>query len=163
MTVSPPAGPGPAQGTGPLVRSARPADVASIAACLAGGQLVPGAEDPADLAPYSAALAEAQRAPSDVLVAEVDGRVVGVCQLVVFRHLSHRGGLCAELESVHVLADQRGRGIGAALAAAAEARARSLGCYRLQLTSNRVRLDAHRFWRRQGYEESHVGFKKPLG
>ena len=97
-----------------------------------------------------------------MLVAEQDGVVVGVCQLIVFRHLQGRGGLCAELESVHVHPDHRGRGIGSVLVRDAVARARAVGCYRVQLTSNRARPEAHRFYERLGFVPSHVGFKLPL-
>ena len=83
-------------------------------------------------------------------------------QLLVFRHLQHRGGLCAELESVHVREDHRSRGIGAALVSAAEDLARERGCYRVQLTSNNARHDAHRFYETHGYTATHQGFKKLL-
>ena len=90
---------------------------------------------------------------------EVDRQVVGVCQLIVFRHLQARGGLCAEIESVHVHPDHRGTGVGTTLVRAAIDRARDLGCYRVQLTSNGRRPDALRFYERLGFTPSHVGFK----
>ncbi len=55
-------------------------------------------------------------------MAEVEGEVVGVCQLIVFRHLQARGGLCAEIESVHVHPDHRGSGVGSALLRAPSSR-----------------------------------------
>jgi GNAT superfamily N-acetyltransferase len=97
-----------------------------------------------------------------VLVAEVDGEVAGVCQLVVFRHLQARGGRCAELESLHVDPARRSQGIGGALLEAAVARAAALGCYRVQLTSNKARTDAQRFYARHGFVASHEGYKRPL-
>jgi GNAT superfamily N-acetyltransferase len=87
------------------------------------------------------------------------GEVVGLCQLIVFRHLQSRGGRCAEIESVHVHPDHRGAGIGGALVRRAIERARELGCYRVQLTSNSARTDAHRFYERLGFVPSHVGYK----
>jgi GNAT superfamily N-acetyltransferase len=98
----------------------------------------------------------------EVLVAELDGEVVGVCQVLIFQHFQHTGGWCCEVESVHVRDDVRGRGIGAALMGAAEELAIERGCYRVQLTSNTKREDAHRFYRRLGYTQSHQGFKKLL-
>jgi GNAT superfamily N-acetyltransferase len=80
----------------------------------------------------------------------------------VFRHLQARGGLCAEIESVHVHPDWRSRGMGRVLMSAAIARARALGCYCVQLTSNRARPDAHRFYAALGFEDSHRGFKLML-
>jgi GNAT superfamily N-acetyltransferase len=95
-------------------------------------------------------------------VAERAGEVVGVCQVMVFPRFQHTGAWCCELESVHVRDDQRGRGVGAAALAASEDLAREQGCYRIQLTSRNVRVDAQRFYRANGYEPVSQGFKKPL-
>lgn len=144
------------------IRTAGPDDACALAALLAGGALSV-TEDVGDLAPYRDALGEIATTPgAEVLVAEVDGVVVGMCQLVMFRHLQARGGRCAELESVFVDAGQRGGGIGARLVAAAVELARGAGCYRVQLTSNVARTDAHRFWVRNGFDQSHLGFKQYL-
>jgi len=143
------------------VRAATESDLARLVELLEHGSLIEGKEDPTDLALYRAALAEIERGPGGVLVAETGGKVVGVCQLIVFRHLQSRGGLCAEIESVHVHPDHRGRGIGGVLMSAAVVRARELGCYRVQLTSNKARPDAHRFYEGLGFDASHQGFKLP--
>ena len=150
---------------GLLIRRATEADLARAVELLVLGALPGGparVEDPADVAPYAATLREIDRAAGAVLVAERDGEVIGVCQLIVFRHLQASGGLCAEIESVHVHPDQRGNGVGTALLGAAVQRARTLGCYRVQLTSNAQREDAHRFYERLGFSPSHVGFKMLL-
>jgi GNAT superfamily N-acetyltransferase len=146
------------------IRSARPDDLARMVELLQLGSLV-GGDDEDDVDDgYATALVEIQATPGcDVLVAAMDGVVVGVCQLIVFRHLQHRGGRCAEVESVHVHPDHRGTGVGALLLEAAVERARAAGCYRVQLTSNVARVDAHRFYRRQGFEPTHLGFKRVLG
>ena len=141
------------------IRPAHPDDAGAVAGLLAGGS-IRADEDPGHPAPYRAAIEEiAAHPPGAVLVAEVDGAVAGVCQLIVFRHIQERGGLCAEIESVHVAEPQRGKGIGSVLLAAAVERARAAGCYRVQLTSNKARPDAHRFYLRHGFEPSHEGFK----
>jgi GNAT superfamily N-acetyltransferase len=133
-----------------------------LAAILAGGSRR-AIEDPSDPAPYAAALEEIAATPgTDVLVAELDGSVVGMCQLITFRHVQQRGGRCAEIESMHVAESHRGRGIGTVILEAAVDRARRLGCYRIQLTSNNVRSDAHRFYARHGFTASHEGFKRLL-
>jgi GNAT superfamily N-acetyltransferase len=64
---------------------------------------------------------------------------------------------------VNVAAEHRSAGIGTALLEAAVQRARQAGCYRVQLTSNVLRTDAHRFYQRHGFEPTHVGFKRHLG
>ena len=148
-----------------VLRPADEADLARIVELLRLGA-VPGGpastEAPSDLAPYRAALREIARTCGTVLVAEKAAQVVGVCQLIVFRHLQSRGGLCAEIESLHVHPDHRGAGVGAALLREAVDRARAQGCYRVQLTSNSARPDAHRFYERFGLSPSHVGFKLPI-
>ncbi len=148
-----------------VIRDGAQADLGRIVELLSLGA-VPGVpadvEDAADLGRYASALNEIEDAGDAVLVAEVGGLVVGVCQLIVLRHLQHRGGRCAEIESVHVHPDFRGWGIGSALLRDAAERARRLGCYRVQLTSDAVRHDAHRFYERLGFAPSHVGFKMLL-
>jgi GNAT superfamily N-acetyltransferase len=147
---------------GIAIRTARASDTPRLAALLAGGTLR-GGEDPADLPAYLSALEEIAATPgSEVLVAEVDGEVVGMCQLIMFRHLQERGGRCAEIESVHVDEAYRSSGIGGVLLEAAVERAAAAGCYRVQLASNRAREAAHRFYQRHGFEPTHVGFKRYL-
>ena len=150
---------------GLVIRRATEADLARavelfVLGAPPGG--VPRMEDAADVGPYAAALREIDGAGGAVLVAERDGEVIGVCQLIVFRHLQAGGGLCAEIESVHVHPDHRGGGVGTALLGVAVGHARSLGCYRVQLTSNSRREDAHRFYERLGFSPTHVGFKMLL-
>ena len=151
---------------GLVIRPATEADLGRVVELLTLGAPPGGRpldEDPVDLAPYRRALREIEAGDGALLVAELDGSVVGVCQLIVFRHVQARGGRCAEIESVHVHPDQRGTGVGAALMGHAIEQARALGCYRVQLTSNAARQDAHRFYERLGFVPSHVGFKLPLG
>jgi GNAT superfamily N-acetyltransferase len=151
--------------TGLAIRPADEADLARIAELLTLGAVPggpPSTETPDDVGPYRAAWHDLGAHGGAVLVADLAGVVVGVCQLIVFRHLQARGALCAEIESVHVHPEHRGRGVGGALLGDAIARARGLGCYRVQLTSNTARPDAHRFYERLGFVPSHVGFKMLL-
>ena len=159
----------------PAIRGARPADVPGLVELLIQGALVEGTEGPAEdsdqagiedpyrVASYETALVEIQATTGcDVLVAELDEAVVGMCQLIVFRHFQAVGGRCAEIESVHVHPHWRGRGIGGRLVEEAVARATAWGCYRIQLTSNKARADAHRFYERHGFVASHEGYKRVL-
>ncbi len=145
------------------IRDARTTDLPGVIEMLDHGALVDGKEDPGDPRPYEAALAEIDATPGwALLVAEAGGLVVGTCQLIVFRHIQAVGGRCAEVESVHVRAEWRGRGIGGLLVEEAVARAVALGCYRVQLTSNKARTDAHRFYGRHDFVASHEGYKRLL-
>ena len=156
--------PSPSTADDLVIRDATEADLGRLAELMNLGRVagrVPR-ETPGDIAPYARALREIHGSDGGVLVAQLDGEVVAVCQLVVFRHLQAQGGRCAEIESVHVHPDRRAQGIGTMLMEAAIGRARAVGCYRVQLTSNEVRHDAHRFYERLGLTASHLGFKLSL-
>ena len=96
-----------------------------------------------------------------VLVAELDGEVVGVASLYV-RHLLTLDAPLARLASMVVGEGRRSQGIGERLVLAAEAIAREAGCDRMEVTSNEKRTRAHAFYRRLGYEERPKRFIKPL-
>jgi GNAT superfamily N-acetyltransferase len=74
--------------------------------------------------------------------------------------LTGRGALRVKIESVKVGSALRSQGIGAAMMAHAESEARRRGARLVELTSNKVRGDAHRFYERLGFARSHEGFKK---
>ena len=145
-----------------LIRAIELGDVGDAVRVAMASMTSPQFEDPENVAAYWAAVERTRGAGGEVFVAVSDGEVVGLCQVMILAHFQRTGGWCGEVETVHVRADQRGRGVGAALLVAAEALARERGCYRIQLTSNLVRPDAHRFYERQGYVPSHQGFKKYL-
>jgi GNAT superfamily N-acetyltransferase len=145
-----------------LIRAIALGDVSAASLVVQGGSLSPQAENEENVDEYWRAVEENRRRRGEVLVAEVDGEVVGICQVIIFPHFQHTGGWCCELESVHVRSDLRGHGVGAKLLEAAEALARREGCYRMQLTSRNVRTDAHRFYEAHGFEQTSQGFKKML-
>jgi GNAT superfamily N-acetyltransferase len=143
-----------------LVRPIDYNDVAAAIELLKGGSLTPEFEDDTKINDYWSAVEETRRQRGDVVVAEMDAEVVGVCQVIIFQHFQHAGGWCCEIESVHVRSDMRSRGIGAQMLLAAEELAQDRGCYRIQLTSRNVREDAHRFYLAHGYGQTSQGFKK---
>lgn len=97
-----------------------------------------------------------------LIVAELDGEVVGTLQISVLPGLARFGMKRAILENVHIRADQRGTGLGTRMVQWAIERCREAGCGMVQLTSNKVRKDAHRFYVKLGFEQSHEGFKLML-
>ncbi len=145
-----------------VIRPIEVTDVTAASLVIQGGSLTPDAEHELEVDAYWRAVEETRRRRGEVLVADADGEVVGFCQVLVFPHFQHTGGWCCELESVHVREDHRGRGVGGRLLGAAEALARDRGCYRMQLTSRNVRVDAHRFYLIHGFELTSQGFKKLL-
>jgi ribosomal protein S18 acetylase RimI-like enzyme len=109
-----------------------------------------------------ALLAIADDPNNALLVAELDGRVVGAFQLTLIQHVAYRGGRVAQIENVIVDPDARGRGIGEAMMRWAIDEARRRACFRVQLTTNKVRRRAHRFYERLGFVASHEGMKLAL-
>lgn len=92
-------------------------------------------------------------------VAELDGRRVGTIQITFTPGLGLGGTWRSTLESVHVVAEERSKGLGGAMVRWAVEQCRERGCYMVQLTSNKARTDAHRFYNRLGFAQSHEGFK----
>ena len=98
----------------------------------------------------------------DLLVGELDGVIVCTAQVTWMRMLSADGGLYCQVEAVRTASTMRGRGIGALLMESIEGEARKRGAARIQLTSNKERTRAHKFYEELGYVASHVGMKKYL-
>lgn len=92
-------------------------------------------------------------------VAELEGKVVGTLQITRIPGLSRSGAWRGLLENVFVDPNVRGQGLGTKLVRWAINRCRELDCSLVQLTSNKLRLDAHRFYARLGFEATHEGFK----
>ncbi|MDB5612538.1 MAG: family N-acetyltransferase [Devosia sp.] len=121
--------------------------------------------DPASLDDprYRASFDEITSDPNHrLIVAERDGEVVGTLQISFIPGLPNFGMKRGTLENVHVRADQRGSGLGTELIFWAIERCREAGSGVVQLTSNKVRLDAHRFYEKLGFTKSHEGFKLKL-
>jgi GNAT superfamily N-acetyltransferase len=149
-----------------VLRRALPADVTAIVDLLAADQLGAsrdGVRDAADLAAYEAAFRAIDADPAQLLVvAEAGGRVVGTLQLTFIPGLARRGALRAQIEAVRVADSARGEGVGSAMLDWAIDEARQRGCALVQLTTDKSRTDAHRFYRRLGFIASHDGMKLAL-
>ncbi|WP_438008706.1 GNAT family N-acetyltransferase [Sorangium sp. So ce321] len=112
---------------------------------------------------YREALAAIAEDPNNaLLVAEVEGRVVGAFHLTIIQYVANHGGRVAQVENVIVDPSQRSRGVGEVMMRWAIDEARRRGCFRVQLTSNKTRLRAHRFYQRLGFVASHEGMKLKL-
>lgn len=97
-----------------------------------------------------------------LIVAELDGEVVGTLQISYLPGLPNFGMKRGLLENVHIRGDLRGGGHGSTMVKWAIERCREAGCGLVQLTSNKIRLDAHRFYEKLGFAKSHEGFKLKL-
>ena len=152
-------------GTFRLRRAAR-ADLPAILRLLADDQLGSSREDAAELAPYEAAFAAIDADPAHLLLVgdltPADGagaRVVATFQLSFLPGLSRRGSWRAQLEAVRVAGELRGQGVGAAMVQWALEESRRRGCSLVQLTTDKSRTAAHRFYERLGFAASHEGMK----
>ena len=146
------------------LRRATADDVAAIVALLAADQLGATRDGDADLRPYQAAFDQIDADPAQLLLvaATADDQPVATMQLTVIPGMARRGSLRAQIEAVRVDGAHRGNGLGAAMFAWAIDEARRRGCALVQLTSDKSRTDAHRFYDRLGFTRSHDGFKLAL-
>jgi GNAT superfamily N-acetyltransferase len=94
-----------------------------------------------------------------LLVACLDGEVVGTLQLSFLPNMSYQGGWRSLVETVRVDASKRGLGIGNAFIQHAINLSKAKGCHMVQLTTNKQRDDAIRFYERLGFTASHEGMK----
>jgi len=146
-------------------RDATPADLPFIAA-LGDADAVAAARDP-----LRDTVAEEQREAlaaitadpcHRLLVVERDGEPVGSFQLSFIPGVSRQGAWRGQIESVRVVEHLRGQGIGEAMMRWAVAQCREKGCGVVQLTSDKQREAAHRFYERLGFQPTHTGFKLKL-
>ena len=147
------------------IRAARREDIPAIVALFAADEVGGHGDttDPAALPGYEAAYDRIAESPADTLyVAELDGEVVGTFQTTQITTMTGRGGSSLTVEAVQTRADMRGRGIGEAMMRFAVERGREAGVRLVQLSSNAARTDAHRFYKRLGFVQSHVAFKMKL-
>jgi GNAT superfamily N-acetyltransferase len=103
---------------------------------------------------------EFQRYPSYRLfvACEAGGSVVGTYALLVMHNLAHLGTPSAIAEDVVVSAERQGQGIGRALMAHALQQARTAGAYKLALSSNSKRTQAHAFYTALGFQQHGLSF-----
>lgn len=152
-------------GTNLLIREARESDLAAVIALFAADALG-GHGDTTDPAAYDDYLRAFRtiRSSSDqaLYVAELAGEAVGTFQTMITTSLTGRGSSAMIIEAVQTRGDLRGQGIGAAMIEFCITEAKSRGMRMVQLTSNAVRKDAHRFYERLGFKPSHLGFKMAL-
>ena len=150
---------------GLVIRAAREGDLHRVVELIHLGAFSASGENPGPPLPdgYRRAFAEIEADPNAMLmVAESAGEVVGTFSLAFIPNISNGGGRVAQIESVHVAEAWRGKGAGEAMLQWAIAESKARGCFRLQLTSNKGRKDAHRFYERLGFAKSHEGMKLKL-
>ncbi|TDW90927.1 putative N-acetyltransferase YhbS [Kribbella pratensis] len=146
-----------------VIRRATASDVAAIVAMIADDQLGATRESLDDLTPYLAAFEQIDADSNQLLmVADRNGEVIGTLQLTIIPGLSRRGSTRGLIEAVRVAAPARGSGLGTMLVRWAVEESRTRGCSLVQLTSDKSRTNAHRFYTNLGFANTHEGFKLKL-
>jgi GNAT superfamily N-acetyltransferase len=95
----------------------------------------------------------------ELTVVEMNGEKVATFHLSFIQYLTYQGGLRAQIEAVRTNSAYRGQGIGTKVFEYAIARAKEKGCHMVQLTSDKKRPDAIRFYESLGFVASHEGMK----
>jgi ribosomal protein S18 acetylase RimI-like enzyme len=145
------------------LREARRDEVRQIVEMLIDDDLGQSREDLADLTPYLQGFDAIAADPSNTqYVWEENGEILGCLQLTVIPGIGQRGLRRAQVEGVRVKGARRGLGVGQKMMQAVMAIARERGCDIMQLTTNKTRKDAQRFYEQLGFTKSHEGMKVKL-
>lgn len=147
------------------IRTATRGDLPAIIAMLANDHLGSKREHYTDPLPdvyYSAFDAIDGDPNNEVVVAEHDGKIIGTLQLTLIPNLTYQGGVRALIEGVRVDSTMRSVGIGRILFEWAIEEAKKKGCHMVQLTADKTRPDAHRFYESLGFSATHEGMKLHL-
>ena len=146
-------------------RDATPDDLGFIVRLIVDDSVVPTDDRPDEpqhpryLAAFEAIAADPNQR---LVIAELDDRPIGTQQLSFIPGINRLGEWRCLIEAVHIAPERRSKGYGGEMIGWAIDEARARGCGLVQLTSNKQRLDAHRFYERLGFKKSHEGFKLAL-
>lgn len=138
---------------------AEPSDIDAIVSLLRDDPL--GAvRETGSVEVYREAFAELQNDPNQFLcVAKDQSEVVGTMQITIIPGFARAGARRGMIEAVRVASHRRSEGIGEVMFQWAIAYCRERGCALVQLTTDKSRPDAHRFYDRLGFVASHIGYK----
>ena len=148
-----------------IFRLAKRGDLPAIVCMLADDDLGSQRERYEDPLPesYYMAFEQIDKDPNhELVVAELESKVIGTLQLMFLPSISFQGGLRTQVESVRVDKKYRGQGIGSELMKWTIERARQRGAHVVQLTTHKSREETHRFYKRLGFEGTHLGMKLSL-
>ncbi|MER5703254.1 GNAT family N-acetyltransferase [Micromonospora sp. NPDC002296] len=146
-----------------IFREAVRADLPALIALLADDMLGKARDFTEVDEAYERAFADISADPRNhLVVADDDGVLVGCMQITYIPGLGRHGAERSLIEAVRVRSDRRGQGLGREMMRWAIDRAERRGCALVQLTTDKTRTDAHRFYRSLGFVATHEGMKLPL-
>jgi ribosomal protein S18 acetylase RimI-like enzyme len=149
----------------PTIRRATEADLEALVDLLADDEFGRQREDPSRPldAAYRAAFRELDADPNQVLVVlDLAGEPIGCLQITIIAGLAQRGSRRGQIEEVRIASARRNRGLGKWMLEHAVEECRKRGCSIVQLTTNKLRIDARRFYEQLGFVASHEGMKLTL-
>ncbi len=94
-----------------------------------------------------------------IVVENINSDILGTLQLSFIQYLTYQGGIRAQIEAVRIRKDQRGKGIGQKMFEWAIQRAQQKGAHLLQLTTDKKRPEAIKFYEKLGFKATHEGMK----
>ncbi|MGC9669833.1 N-acetyltransferase family protein [Planosporangium sp. 12N6] len=146
-----------------IFREAVRADLPAVVALLADDVLGKARDFAVVDEAYERAFADIDADPRNFLVVADDGGEVVAClQITYIPGLGRHGAERCLIEAVRVRSDRRGHGLGRQFVTWAIEQAKARGCGLVQLTTDKSRVDAHRFYARLGFVASHEGMKLVL-
>ena len=147
-----------------IIRKAILSDITDIIAMLADDPLGALREDLQHLEKYEQAyhIINKDHNQELMVVENESGEIIGTFHLTFLQYLTHQGSMRAQIESVRVREDYRGKGIGEKMFQWAINRAKEKGAHLVQLTSDKKRPDAVRFYEKLGFAASHEGLKRSI-
>ena len=147
-----------------IFRKAILSDITDIIAMLADDPLGALREDLQHLEKYEQAyhIINKDHNQELIVVENESGEIIGTFHLTFLQYLTHQGSIRAQIESVRVREDYRGKGIGEKMFQWIINRAKEKGAHLVQLTSDKKRPDAIRFYEKLGFTASHEGMKRSI-
>jgi len=143
-------------------RPATEKDIVSIVSMLADDELGAKRENFVDPIPaaYTNAFEQINTdSNQELIVVEEENEIVGTLQLSFIQYLTYQGGVRSQIEAVRIRKDKRGGGLGEKMFLWAIDRAKERGAHLLQLTTDKQRPDALRFYEKLGFKGTHEGMK----
>ena len=97
-----------------------------------------------------------------IYVTVAEGKVIGTFSLLIMDNLAHLGAPSGIVEDVVVHSSWRGQGIGKQMMQFAMQQCQKAGCYKMALSSNLIREQAHRFYDQLGFQRHGYSFIVPM-
>ena len=147
-------------------KTAKKNDIPSIVRMLADDELGSKREDYKNPLPkkyYEAFQNIMQDKNQELVILENDNNdIIGTLQLTFIPYLTYQGGLRAQIEAVRIHKNYRGQGFGKKIFQWAINRSRDKGAHMVQLTTDKHRPEAIKFYKTLGFNDSHIGMKLHL-